>query len=618
MTSIQNHAAQARLPLARWTIALGAAVVPTGILLAQSTGNGRYDLDHDGHISPADIALMTEEFGPCQGCRADVNADGQVNASDLAALMEHLGEPIIVLDQTAPDATRVIHQAFPGQMPVDPTPRPPVVPLSGDLKQRFATGRNLHDLGAVPPERIALADQLHEARYQGIHPGPYRIGFTRQFDPPLSVPEAAALQALAENEFLWSFAVRSPGSYETRLHLEKFDVGRSEVILFAYRGDGWLEVHGPYTGQGPEGDGDFWPPSVPGDTVFVEVRGPDEPRFQIIDVVHNDRDRLAPPVDPQNDDEGGIAGSCVPAPSVFPCQLDVMCQSVNVTARQATGQMSFVSGGNNLTCTGTLLNDLDNETAVPYFLTAFHCLSTQTEVNTLQVTWFFQNTSCGSGVIGPTQVSPGGTLLVTNNTASGNDMTFIRLSTAPAGIPLAGWTTASLASGHGIHHPAGTFKRATWFTSGSGICADPNDYDYYELTSGAIQGGSSGSGIFNSAGQLSGQLFGTCGIDCGNNEVACANQLDYDRMYGEFESTWEDTNVSYWLTLGGTIWVWWASPLPPGNGTSTDPFVTVAEANNLAWNGAQIKILAGSYNETLTISKNVTLLAVNGTVTIGQ
>lgn len=53
-------------------------------------------------------------------------------------------------------------------------------------------------------------------------------------------------------------------------------------------------------------------------------------------------------------------------------------------------------------------------------------------------------------------------------------------------------------------------------------------------------------------------------------------------------------------------------------GTPWRPFNTVGEANNLAWDGARIKIKAGSYPETLTISKRVKVVAEGGTTTIGQ
>jgi hypothetical protein len=59
-----------------------------------------------------------------------------------------------------------------------------------------------------------------------------------------------------------------------------------------------------------------------------------------------------------------------------------------------------------------------------------------------------------------------------------------------------------------------------------------------------------------------------------------------------------------------------------GNGTPSKPFKTVSEANNLAWDGAQIKIQSrpqtGSYPETLTFSKRVKVLAQGGTATVGR
>jgi serine protease len=48
------------------------------------------------------------------------------------------------------------------------------------------------------------------------------------------------------------------------------------------------------------------------------------------------------------------------------------------------------------------------------------------------------------------------------------------------------------------------------------------------------------------------------------------------------------------------------------------PFKIVGQANNGAWNGARLKIKAGSYPESVTFSKKVTLEAQGGTVTIGN
>lgn len=54
------------------------------------------------------------------------------------------------------------------------------------------------------------------------------------------------------------------------------------------------------------------------------------------------------------------------------------------------------------------------------------------------------------------------------------------------------------------------------------------------------------------------------------------------------------------------------------HGRYWDPFNTVGEAHNYAWNGARIAIKSGSYPESLTFSKRIRLFAYAGTATIGN
>jgi hypothetical protein len=56
---------------------------------------------------------------------------------------------------------------------------------------------------------------------------------------------------------------------------------------------------------------------------------------------------------------------------------------------------------------------------------------------------------------------------------------------------------------------------------------------------------------------------------------------------------------------------------PNKNGTPSYPLKTVTDAYNLAWDRAQIKIVAGTYPEALTLSKRIRVLAEEGTATIG-
>ena len=241
----------------------------------------------------------------------------------------------------------------------------------------------------------------------------------------------------------------------------------------------------------------------------------------------------------------------------------------------------------------------------------------------MEVVWLWQKNAC-NGVLPDYSTLPrstGGTLLETNPTDGGNDMTFIRLNgNLLGGVSLAGWTTERIDNGHGIHHPAGSWKRVTFlsnvgFCPACEFCGDGTDYAYFDMDNGVSEPGSSGSGVFNSAGQLGGQLLGSCDIG-GDGTINCNNIDDFEAVYGEFETTYDMIDI--WLAIGGTIFVDGAYTGPVEVGTSFWPFNTVAEAYRLAWDGARIKIKTGSYPETLTLSKKLTLLALDGPVTIGR
>ena len=143
-------------------------------------------------------------------------------------------------------------------------------------------------------------------------------------------------------------------------------------------------------------------------------------------------------------------------------------------------------------------------------------------------------------------------------------------------------------------------------------------YDFFSFDAGFSEGGSSGSGIFNYAGQLAGQLFGACCLspDCLDMVRECDETHLWAAYYGEFEETYPI--IRTWLEIGGTIRVDAANTTPPYEGTPDDPFPFVHMGHALAWNGARIKIQSGSYPEPVTFSKELAVLAHGGMVTIGE
>lgn len=67
-----------------WTVLYSAAGVKlkvAGIVPCAA------DLNGDGVVSGADLAIVLGSWGPCRGCIADINQDGKVDGADLAIVL---------------------------------------------------------------------------------------------------------------------------------------------------------------------------------------------------------------------------------------------------------------------------------------------------------------------------------------------------------------------------------------------------------------------------------------------------------------------------------------------------------------------------------------------------
>ena len=244
-----------------------------------------------------------------------------------------------------------------------------------------------------------------------------------------------------------------------------------------------------------------------------------------------------------------------------PCEIDVACDNNGIPSVlvESVAKIRFSKPtGDTFLCSGTLLNDTDESSLIPYFYTANHCISDQTTASSLELFWFFQRTSCaGPDPASVTDQKGGSKLLVTNSNA---DYTLLQLNSAPpAGVGFSGWTTAALHDQPGfvgLHHPAGDVKKISR-GKGDGIIGiydpsqnlgDPDNPNFFVLRweKGITEPGSSGSGVWaNSNGQL--RLAGT--LTGGSSSCEMPIEADY---YGRFDAAFPaladyldpvDTNV---------------------------------------------------------------------------
>ncbi|MEG0973355.1 MAG: trypsin-like peptidase domain-containing protein [Comamonas sp.] len=204
------------------------------------------------------------------------------------------------------------------------------------------------------------------------------------------------------------------------------------------------------------------------------------------------------------------------------CQQDVNCQDSLLELRNSVIRMVYVSAAKTFQCTGTLVNNVRQDKAA-YVLTSAHCAKDQAIASTLQTSWFYYSQSCNSEQLyaGNAERYNGARWLASS---LANDMTLLELmDTPPDGAVFAGWDAAAQSSGvvvSAIHHPRGDFLK---FNRGvlreNASCSV--DYEYrvlncspgaqpdggfyrIELSTGSIEGGSSGSALF-----VDGRIVGT-------------------------------------------------------------------------------------------------------------
>lgn len=262
------------------------------------------------------------------------------------------------------------------------------------------------------------------------------------------------------------------------------------------------------------------------------------------------------------------------------CNLDAMChQGSWALESNAVARSIYTREGASYVCSGTLVADRDTETYVPYFLTAHHCIDSQTTASTLQTYWFYHATACNRAERGNYQTQFNGATLLYETPDT--DTAFLRLNgQPPEGATYAGWIVgAPPEPGNavtGLHHPTGDLLKISFgavssynaclaTNGGAFSCAgtSPAEATFFGVLwqSGVTEAGSSGSALFLDNGHyLVGQLYGGSG-DCR------APGTDF---YGRFDVAY-NRGLHQWL--GGT---------PQTSSAPTD--APAANYSDLWWN----------------------------------
>lgn len=420
---------------------------------------------------------------------------------------------------------------------------------------------NRADTRAWSPNRSLQLDALdarmliEQDEIADLEPGtPVRVAIMRPAEVAgraVTPAERGQWTRQPDGSHVWRLRIDSPGALGLRLHFMSFDLPAGARLLVA--GSDAQGVPQTYEKTGPLGSGRFWSNTMAGESVYLEYHAPADvtvaPVIEIQDILHSYREQAAPwAAQPFNDGSSGE----------LKCHEDVMCYpDVSASVRDSVALIFFVRDGGGYICSGNLLNDLDPATQTGWFLTANHCIDDPAVAATVEAYWFWQRTGCGQTLPLGSQLprSLGAQLAATSWQT---DFTLLRFYEEPHdGQTFAGWTTELPVAADGpfigVHHPRGSFKRVTFSTQPQqnfpGTCLPIAQFYYTRAYAGRAEPGSSGSPLFNSRGQVVGQLFGVC-LGGPVTGASCDLNRHPDHIYGRFSRSWQLGDLGQFLAQG--------------------------------------------------------------------
>jgi lysyl endopeptidase len=454
------------------------------------------------------------------------------------------------------------------------------------------------DLGAPTNEKLAELRGKNLLRGTSntdlMKPKVHQIGFTRPVSTLASVAATSAALSWAPTAaggYRTSVQLSSDGAVKLRVGVRVEQLPDSAKVRVQGSGDTQArEVDGAFINRAlaanQQADGiseatqTYWMPGSNGDVATLEI---ELPAGALPSMVRIAIPKIAHGVETAASVADGQVSARSACPLVTPdatCSLGTAANAINSSASYdflVNGEMDAWG-----TCSGTLIADKAGS-AANYFLTAHHCIDSQTEASTANFYWFNRSSTCDgltenpgvaqSAVQGANYLFGQSIVSQSLNNTTGTDTALLRLSDTPppVGTFKAGWTidrqAVSSTNMTGIHHPAPLpTTTATWArrsdgrisgygaifsidSQGNGTVNYDNtrvNFPLYRVnwTSGITESGSSGSALFRNATttnpQVVGQLFG--------GSSTCAVPTNPD-VYGRFDIGYEDGMIN-WLNPG--------------------------------------------------------------------
>ena len=387
----------------------------------------------------------------------------------------------------------------------------------------------------IPVSLYVLPDwgQVLAAEQQGM-PGPFRAGMPVMTD--ISFPASGTWTVLPGGRHVWQARVQITGAPAMGLYYDAFELPQGARLFI--KNENGRQVLGAYTNRNNAPDGRFAHEAVQGGLLTLELdleAGVPESAIRLhIDRVlvyfrayeHLERYTITDLAKPTDADNLHLEGSAAL------CHINAICPlgAHYPFARKATVQTIYPNGD---LCSATMINNTGNNTVncKPYLLTATHCEATNSMANTafsqMLIRFNFEKQQCTGGPPAEVNTLTGAYFRARANyiaavppSINGDFLLLELRDKIPSawGVYLSGWNRADTLPATlaypkryiGFHHPAGDVKKIVASSAigpggdAGGSMGPGTHWQMYPVDSGGIEGGSSGSGLFDGEGRLAG------------------------------------------------------------------------------------------------------------------
>ncbi len=367
---------------------------------------------------------------------------------------------------------------------------------------------------------------------------PYRVG--KVFDINIDIKKRGNLKIFDNGDKVWSFGISASESFTLSIIFGKYKLPKGAKVFIYNKNK--TDFIGAFTYKNNKASEKLSTMPVKGDSIIIEYFEPKIVDFigQLVvsQVVYDYKDAF------NKKRLRGVSGSC---------NVNINCTEGAdwQIIKKSVLKYTFVSDGSMWFCSGSLINNSRND-GTPYFLTANHCVSKDSETESAIFYFNYESENCdGTTSLNHKTISSSKLIAIAPNNKQ--DFSLLKLSIMPPeeySPYMAGWNRSENAAQKTvcIHHPQGDIKKISFDNDVPVTDNYGSGYDYnshwkvikWEI--GTTESGSSGSPLFDENKHIVGNLTG--------GDAYCGNSVnDYYSKFSEAWDTYEEDNeqLKYWL-----------------------------------------------------------------------